>query len=56
MHDARYTTGTEFYLATGDIYATKQLRGHAEVSTTANIYVQASAADLQEKLDKGRGE
>ena len=40
MHGARYTSGTEFYLATGDIYATQQLLGHADVSTTANIYVQ----------------
>lgn len=24
MHSARYTSGTEFYLATGDIYATQQ--------------------------------
>jgi hypothetical protein len=41
----RYTTGTEFYLATGDICATRQLLGHADVSTTANIYVQGSSAD-----------
>lgn len=46
MHGARYTAGTEFYLATGDIYATQQLRGHSDVSTTANIYVQGSPADL----------
>lgn len=38
MHGARHTAGTEFYLATGDIYATQQLLGHADVSTTANIY------------------
>ena len=47
MHDALYTSGTEFYLATGDIYATQQLLGHADVSTTANIYVQGSPADLR---------
>ena len=52
MHGARYTAGTEFYLATGDIYATQQLLGHADVSTTANIYVQGSPADLEQKLDK----
>ena len=52
MHGARYTAGTEFYLATGDIYATQQLLGHADVSTTANIYVQGSPADLEEKLRK----
>jgi hypothetical protein len=34
---ARYTAGTGFYLATGDIYATEQLLGRADVSTTANI-------------------
>jgi integrase len=47
---ARYTSGTEFYLATGDIYATQQLLGHSDVSTTANIYVQGSPADLEDKL------
>jgi len=56
MHGARYTSGTEFYLATGDIYATQQLLGHADVSTTANIYVQGSPADLEEKLRKVWGE
>jgi integrase len=56
MHAARYTSGTEFYLATGDIYATQQLLGHADVSTTANIYVQGSPADLEAKLRKVWGE
>ncbi len=56
MHGASYTSGTEFYLATGDIYATQQLLGHADVSTTANIYVQGSPADLEEKLRKVWGE
>jgi hypothetical protein len=56
MHDARYTSGTEFYLATGDIYATQQLLGHADVSTTAKIYVQGSAADLEDKLRKVYGD
>lgn len=50
------TSATEFYLATGDIYATQQLPGHADVSTTANIYVQGSPADLEEKLRKVWGE
>ena len=48
--------GREFYLATGDIYATQQLLGHADVSTTANIYVQGSAADLEDKLRKVYGD
>src|SRR5438067_10150040 len=56
MHGARYTSGTEFYLATGDIYATQQLLGHADVSTTANIYVQGSPAALEAKLRKVWGE
>jgi len=56
MHGARYTSGTELYLATGDIYATKQLLGHADVSTTANIYVQGSSADLEDKLRKVWGD
>ena len=56
MHGARYTSGTELYLATGDIYPTKQLLGHADVSTTVNIYVQGSSADLEEKLRKVWGD
>jgi integrase len=52
----RYTAGTEFYLATGDIYATQQLLGHADVSTTANISDQGSPADLERKLDQVWGE
>jgi integrase len=56
MHGARYTSGTEFYLATGDVYATQQLLGHADVSTTANICVQGSPADLEEKLRRVWGQ
>jgi integrase len=56
MHGARYTAGTEFYLATSDIYATQQLLGHADVNTTANIYVQGSPADLEQKLGQVWGE
>jgi integrase len=56
MHGARYTSGTKFYLATGDVYATQQLLGHAAAGTTANIYVQGSPADLEEKLRKVWGE
>jgi len=56
MHGARYTAGTEFYLATGDIFATQQLLGHSDVGTTANIYVQGSGAGLEEKLKKVHGE
>ena len=48
--------GTEFYLPTGDVYATQQLLGHADVGTTANIYVQDSPADLEEKLRNVWGE
>jgi site-specific recombinase XerC len=51
MHSARYTAGTEFYLATGDIRATQQLLGHEDVSTTtANIYVLPNDATLERKL------
>ncbi|MFN2629174.1 MAG: tyrosine-type recombinase/integrase [Gaiellaceae bacterium] len=38
--------------ATGDIYATQQLRGHADVSTTANRYVQGSPATS--RISSGR--
>jgi integrase len=50
--DARHTSGIEFSLATGDIQTTQQLLGHTDVGTTANIYVQGSPADLEEKLRK----
>jgi len=50
MHAARYTAGTEFYLATGDIRATQQLLGHEDIGTTANIYVQPNEASLARKL------
>lgn len=56
MHGTRYTAGTEFYLGTGDIYATQKLLGHADVSTTANIYVQGSEAGLEAKLRQVWGE
>jgi hypothetical protein len=48
--------GTEFYLATEHIYAIQQLLDHADVGTTANIYVQGSSADLEDKLKKVWGE
>jgi integrase len=51
---ARYTAGTEFYLATGDIYATQQLLGHADVSTTANIYVQGSLPTSRRSCARSR--
>ena len=50
MHAARYTAGTEFCLATGDIRATQQLLGHEDIATTANIYVQPNEASLERKL------
>ena len=43
-------------LRTGDIYATQQPLGHADVNTTANIYIQGSPADLEENLRKVYGE
>jgi len=50
MHAARYTAGTEFYLATGDIRATQQLLGHEDIGTTANIYVQPNEAQARRDL------
>lgn len=50
MHSARYTAGTEFYLATGDIRATQQLLGHEDIATTADIYVRPCDASLELKL------
>jgi integrase len=50
MHSARYTAGTEFYLATGDIRATQQLLGHEDIATTADIYVRPGDASLEAKL------
>jgi integrase len=49
MHSARYTAGTEFYLATGDIRATQQLLGHEDIATTADIYVRPGDASLETK-------
>jgi len=56
MHAARYTAGTEFYLATGDIRATQQLLGHEDIGTTANIYVQPNEASLERKLSEVYGD
>jgi integrase/recombinase XerC len=56
MHAARYTAGTEFYLATGDIRATQQLLGHEDIGTTANIYVQPNEASLERKLSDVYGD
>ena len=50
LHAARYTAGTEFCLATGDIRATQQLLGHEDIGTTANINVQPNEASLERKL------
>ena len=50
MHAARYTAGSEFYLATGDIRATQQLLVHEDIGTTADIYVQPNEASLERKL------
>ncbi len=56
MHGAPYTSGTEFYLATGDIYVTQRLLGHGDGGTTANIYVQGSPADLGRSCGRSGGE
>jgi site-specific recombinase XerC len=50
MNPARYTAGTEFYVATGDIQATQQLLQHEDIGATANIYVQPNEASLERKL------
>jgi site-specific recombinase XerC len=50
MHSARYTAGTEFYLATGDVRATQQLLGHEDIATNADIYVRPGDASLEGKL------
>jgi hypothetical protein len=43
VEEGRTGRGTEFYLATGDVYATQQLLGHGVVGTRANIYVRRLA-------------
>ena len=50
MHGARYTAGTEFYLATGDIYATQQLLGHADIATT-QIYTHVQSERLRRLVE-----
>jgi integrase len=56
MHTTRYTAGTDFYLATGDVYATQQLLRHSDVGTTAKIYVQGNEADLEAKMRRAFGD
>jgi hypothetical protein len=56
MHGARYTSGTEFYLATGDIYATQQLPGHADVSNDRHHLRPRLSRRPQDKLRKVYGD
>jgi site-specific recombinase XerD len=43
-------------LTTGDVFATKDLLGHADISTTANIYVQGNEPSLESKMREAFGE
>jgi hypothetical protein len=38
MHEARHTAITEFLRDTGDLKLAQMLAGHADISTTANVY------------------
>jgi len=46
FHTARHTFCTLVYNATGDIYVTKELAGHADISTTAKYYASVSGERL----------
>ena len=38
MHEARHTAITQFLRDTGNLKLAQMLAGHADISTTANIY------------------
>jgi integrase/recombinase XerC len=47
MHAARHTAITDFLRKTGNLKLPQQLARHADISTTANIYVHTDDADLE---------
>jgi integrase len=55
MHKARHTAGQRVLDATGNLKAVQKLLGHADISTTANIYldwdIDALAQTMQQVLD-----
>jgi integrase len=50
MHEARHTATTQFLRDTGNLKLAQMLAGHADISTTANIYAHLDTSDLETAL------
>jgi integrase/recombinase XerD len=50
MHEARHTAITQFLRDTGNLKLAQMLAGHADISTTANIYAHLDTSDLETAL------
>jgi integrase len=50
MHEAKHTAITEFLRRTGNLKLAQMLAGHADISTTANIYAHLDTTDLETAL------
>jgi integrase/recombinase XerD len=50
MHEARHTAITDFLRRTGNLKLAQILAGHADISTTANIYAHLDTSDLEAAL------
>jgi len=57
MHGARYTAGTEFYLATGDIYATQQRLSDAREAWLHALELDPTNLKLMDRFrEQGMGD
>ena len=50
MHEARHTAITDFLRRSGNLKLAQMLAGHADISTTANIYAHLDTTDLETAL------
>jgi integrase/recombinase XerD len=50
MHETRHTAITQFLRDTGNLKLAQMLAGHADISTTANIYAHLDTSDLETAL------
>jgi integrase len=50
MHEARHTAITDFLRRTGNLKLAQMFAGHADISTTANIYAHLDTTDLETAL------
>jgi hypothetical protein len=51
MHEARHTAITEFLRDTGDLKLAQMLAGHADISTTANVYAHLDTHEEPQAYD-----